>query len=168
MKNPLEEYLEKKAAPGDFMSGIGKSLSAGRLGRAAGGAILGAGTAGAVGLAGMGAQKLVDAATKARDFKNMLAFDAELAAKHEENPRLVNQMFSTLRAFNPALTKDPATASAVVMHMTIDPAAVAGQLVNVLPLHDRGRGGLGPMMMQGALGGAKPGGGGGKHSRDSE
>lgn len=165
--NPLEAYLKEKTAggPGDFMQGFGKKMNMRGAGGAVGGALMGAGAAGAVGLAGVAAQKLYDAATKANDFRAMLAFDAELAATHQENPRMVNQMFSTLRTFNPSFTKDPAVASALVHQMVDSPQGVAGMMETVLPLRDKMRGQVGPAMMQGALGGAKATGGGGKHQR---
>lgn len=122
---------------------------------AAGNAAMAAAGAGAVTLAGMAAQKLYDAATKAQDFKAMLSFDAGLAAKHQEDPRLVNQMFSTLRTFNPSFTKDPAVASSLVARMVDSPGGVSGMMGEVLPLRDKMRGQIGPAMMQSALGGIK-------------
>ena len=166
-KNPLATYLSEKTAGfwGDVATGAGQKLTGKNLGRTGGGALMGAGAAGAVGLAGLAAQKLYDAATKASDFRQMLAFDAELAAKHQEDPRLVNQMFSTLRTFNPSFTKDPAVASSLVARMVDSPGGVSGMMGEVLPLRDKMRGQVGPAMMQGAMGGAKAGGGGGKHER---
>jgi hypothetical protein len=165
--NPLSEYLSVKTAagPGDFMQGLSKKMNMRNAGGALGGALMGAGAAGAIGVAGFAAQKLVDAATKAHDFRQMLAFDANLAAKHEEDPRLVNQMFSTLRTFNPSFTKDPAVASSLVARMVDTPGGVSGMMGEVLPLRDKMRGQVGPVIMQGALGGVKGGGGGGKHQR---
>jgi hypothetical protein len=186
--NPLEKYLSEKTAglSGDlsgavfagashvkppasgwdqFLGAAGRKLSPKNLGGAAGGALATAGAAGAVGLVGLAAQKLVDAATKAHDFRSMLAFDANLAAKHEEDPRLVNQMFSTLRTFNPSFTKDPAVASSLVARMVDSPGGVSGMMGEVLPLRDKMRGQIGPAMMQGALGATRGGGSGGKHER---
>jgi len=174
-KNPLSEYLTMKTAgPGDFFQGFSKKVNLRNAGGAMGGALMGAGAAGVVGLTGLAAQKMYDAATKAQDFKAMLAFDAGLAARHQEDPRMVNQMFSTLRTFNPSFTKDPAVASAMVGQMVESPQGVPGMMGEVLQSRDKLRPALGPMMQQGALGSAKPSGGdgsdggGGKHKHGGQ
>jgi hypothetical protein len=160
-KNPLAEYLTEKTAElpsPSFMQSFGRQLSGGNIGRAAGQAVTGAGLAGAAGLAGLAAQKLVDAVTKAQDFKQMLAYDAELAQLHQEDPRLVNQMFSTLRTFNPSFTKDPVVASNYVRRMASDPSQASGMAEAALQSRDKARPSLnvGEMMLR------RAGGAGGK------
>ena len=109
--NPIEAYLQEKRAGfgGDFVGGLGRPFGGG----AGFASTLGSGLSGAaaMGLAGAtiaatgkGVQKLYDAATKSRDFKNMLEANPDLAEHHAENPQRFNQMFSTLRTFNPAFT----------------------------------------------------------------
>lgn len=148
-KNPLEEYFEEKTA-GLFSQGLGEGVRKGfgtpgrrgfDMGKSlvehAGGAA--AATAGAAAVAGglYGAQKLYDAATKARDFRAMLGVDPRLAERHEENPRLVNQMFSTLRTFNPQFTRDPIVAANYVVAMVEDPANAAGRATDALSFRDK-------------------------------
>jgi len=161
-KNPLAEYLtEKKAFGGADAGSFGGNMMAGLKGslggRALGGALGGAAMAGGVGLAGLAAQKVMDAMTKANDFKQMLAYDAELAQMHQEDPRLVNQMFSTLRTFNPGFTKDPVVASSYVKKMVDGaPTGVAGSVATEALSHrDQLRPAvpLGQMMLGKAMGG---------------
>lgn len=169
-KNPLASYLsEKTAAPGDFMSGVASKMAPKQLGRSVGGALVGAGAAGAVGLAGLAAQKIMDAATKARDFRQMLSYDAQLAQRHAEEPQLVNQMFSTLRAFNPAFTKDPVVAGSYLHQMLDNPEQAGSVATEALTHRDKARPQIpmGDMMLRSALGGAQGGSRGGRE-RPSE
>jgi hypothetical protein len=167
MKNPFEEYLTEKTAISAGLKGrvmverfgrnVAQGLSGGRggIGMDIGKAIRGAGLAGGVTLAGLAAQKVVDAMTKATDFKEMLAYDPELASMHEENPQVVNQMFSTLRTMNPAFTKGPVVASDYVKRMVSDPEHAAGQATEALQHRDQMRpfGPIGQMVMGKAMGG---------------
>lgn len=142
-KNPIEEYLSEKTAgfAGNFANEVGNALRPGNLGTLAGRGLVGAGMsavgAGAVAGATHGVQMLYDAATKAKDFRLMLAQDAELAQRQQENPKLVNQMFSTLRTFNPAFTRDPVVAAAYVSKMVGDPMHAGAHAVEALQYRDK-------------------------------
>lgn len=146
-KNPVEEYLTEKTA------GFGASLYGGakgvaqdafkpeHLGSSAMRGLIGTGMAaagaGTVALGIHGGQKLYDAATKARDFRAMLQADPRIAQMHEENPQRVNQMFSTLRTFNPQFTRDPIVASSYVHKMVEDPMHAGGVAVEALNFRDK-------------------------------
>lgn len=143
-KNPVEEYFQEKTAV-SFGAGLqaglrGNHVSAGQLGQRMGQGLvntgIGAVGAGAVAGAAFGAQKIYDAATKARDFRSMLEADPRLAQLHQEDPRRVNQMFSTLRTFNPSFTRDPIVASHYVLQMASDPVH-AGSIATDVPLNSR-------------------------------
>jgi hypothetical protein len=148
-KNPIEEYFAEKTA-GLFWQGIGEGARQGfgtpgrrgfelgkRMISGAGGAAAAAAGAGAVAGGVFGAQKLYDAATKARDFRAMLAADPRVAHMHQEDPRRVNQMFSTLRTMNPAFTRDPVVASSYVHKMVEDPSLAGGVAVDALQFRDK-------------------------------
>lgn len=174
-KNPLDEYLEEKQAAG-FLSGLGGGIQRGlgaaipsghalphevfsgaafgrTIGSAVGRGAMAAAGAAAIGLAGAGAQKLYDAATKNRDFKRMLDLNPDLAERHQENPRMFNQMFSTLRTFNPSFSRDPLVAGTYMRQMSEDPMHAGGKVVETLTYRDK----MGPPtsegIMRAALGG---------------
>jgi hypothetical protein len=176
-KNPVEAYLTEKTA--SLFGGIGRSIGAnvgafgggagqalathfnpGTMGQNAVKGIIGAGTAalGAGAVAGgiYGANHLYNAATKAHDFRQMLAADQQLAALHAENPRLVNQMFSTLRTFNPSFTRDPVVASQYVRHMSEDPATAGGVAVEALQSRDKMKNPLIDHVSRAMFAGGKP------------
>lgn len=143
-QNPVEDFLSSKVAgfgsvareaAGGFMDTarqLPRHLGAGAA--TAGGAALG--TAAVVG-AGVAAQKLYDAATKGRDFRMMLDHDPALAVKHEENPKLFNQFYSTLRTFNPDFAKDPVVAGRYLHQMMDAPEAAGGVVVETLNFRDK-------------------------------
>lgn len=150
MKNPVETYLNEKTAVSfgtGLSAGLRGSLRPGavgyRIGRGAVNVGLAATGAGAVAGATYGVQKLYDAATKARDFRSMLDANPDLAQKHEEDPRVFNQMFSTLRTFNPAFTRDPIVAGAYIRRMVDDPMAAGAHAVEALQYRDKVRNTLG-------------------------
>lgn len=177
-KNPIEEYLEKKAdwfgpamrgaASGakravtgrggadlpfsPFLAGrkAGNTLVGGALGAA--GAIAGAGT---LSLAALGVHKLYDAATKTRDFKSMLEYAPDVAEMHAENPQKVNQMFSTLRTFNPDFTRDPVVASSYVRRMVgeAESGGAGGIAVEALQSRDKMKHPYSDTVLRAALGG---------------
>lgn len=157
-KNPVDEYFSEKTAsqaPLPFGGGFFKSfggtlrqgLNRGQMGEsaakgllAAGGAALGAG---AIAGATHGVQKAYDAATKARDFRSMLESNPDLAQAHGEDPKLVNQMFSTLRTFNPAFTRDPVVAGSYIRKMVSDPMHAGGVATDALQFRDKTKNQLG-------------------------
>jgi hypothetical protein len=122
-KNPVEEFLEKKAA-GGFSSAV-KSFPK-HLGNAAAGAA----AAGAVGLvgAGLGAAVggILDAATKGHDFRQMMVHNQDLHEHHQADPTRFNLMFNTLRTMNPEFSKDPLVAGAFMRRMIESPTGLGG------------------------------------------
>jgi hypothetical protein len=133
------------------------------LGQIAGKGVAGAGmaTAGtaAVSLAAMGVHKLYDAATKTRDFNSMLQYAPDLAEAHAQNPQHVNQMFSTLRMFNPDFTRDPVVASGYVRQMVDNPGGAGGIATEALQHRDKIRHPYSDQLLRSAMGG------GGKRSK---
>ena len=173
--NPLEAYLREKTA--NFMGsmrGVGRGAmgSMRGVGRGAmealngeggkglahtigGGVAKGAlGVAGglAVAGAGMAAQKAYDAVTKTRDFRAMLDANPDLAAKHQESPRLFNQMFSTLRTMNPSFSREPIVAGAYMRQMVGDEEHAGATAVEALEHRDKMRS---PLMAAFSGGGGK-------------
>lgn len=157
-KNPLFAYLGEKQAGrfGDFSQGLGRSFTAGNLGERAGNAAMA--TVGAAGVAGAtaGAKALYGAVTKARDFRSMLAENPDVAAKHEEDPRVVNRMFSTLRTFNPAFTQDPIVAGTYMRHMLENPQTAGTHAVEALGHRDKTKSPLGDMALRASMAGWQP------------
>lgn len=148
-KNPVEEYLSEKTAGfgRNFANEVVNAVRPGNLGQLAGRGLVNAGAAaagaGAVALGTHGAQVLYDAATKARDFRSMLEQNPDLAQKQQEEPKLVNQMFSTLRTFNPAFTRDPVVAGSYVRQMVENPMHAGGIAVEALQYRDKTKNQLG-------------------------
>lgn len=105
---------EKTAMVGQAVGGLlGEGL--GRLGKQTGQALAG-GLAGAaagalVGGLGDAVGHLHDAATKARDYRAMIAQHPHL---EQENPAAVQSAFTTLRRFAPEFSKDPLIAGSYV------------------------------------------------------
>lgn len=147
-KNPVLDYLQEKTAAG--FGGIGQAVGRAAkspFGQRAGEAAAAAGAVGAVGGGIALANKLYDAATKARDFRAVLESDPDLAAQHQEDPafaRRVNAAFSTVRRFNPAFSKDPFVAATIVRQLAENPNSsgqVAMELAKTRQAAD------GPMVM---------------------
>ena len=166
MSNPLDDYLLEKNAwwGADFGNALDKGMRSGLQGKALGGAaakgLVGAGTAlaGTAVAAGAvyGAQSLYNAATKARDFRNMLEADPRLQLLHQEDPRRVNQMFSTLRTFNPSFTRDPIVAATYVHQMASNPETAGMTAVEALGHRDKMKAPLTDRMTNAAFGGKEP------------
>jgi hypothetical protein len=127
--NPIEEFLQEKQAfmmPPTAQPGV--SGAASDLGRMfLGGLGAGAATAAVAGAA-IGAKHIYQAATKSRDFKQMLEFDPELKQMHRENPKYINAGFSTLRRLNPEFSSDPMVSSAFVKNVAMGETAGAFNL----------------------------------------
>ena len=179
-KNPIGEYLkEKKAAgflqglgegAGDILTGATHAAAQGgmhgfgqQLGKGLGGATLLAGGTAAIGALGAGASKLYDAVTKSRDFKSMLEYNPDLVEAHQRDPKMFNQMFSTLRTLNPQFSKDPLVAGTYMREMSSDPMHAGGKAVEALQHSDKQRPTFGPSVTQAALKGF--GGGGEKKKK---
>lgn len=110
MSNPVEEFLLAKEAFGlGGMGGAAKSFGR-QAGTAMGmGVATGLGGAAFAGLT-VGAAKLYDAATKTRDFNNMMESNPDLHELHQQDPVGFNRMFSALRTMAPEFTKEPIVA----------------------------------------------------------
>jgi hypothetical protein len=151
--DPVSTYLESKKTAGfgdaarSFMQGAGSLMSnaaqgsaspvAHMLGEHAGHTALAVGSAAVA----YGGAKLLqgayDAATKSHDFKSMLDANPDLGEMHAENPKLFNQMFSTLRTFNPSFTRDPIVAGHYMRSMVGDPMHAGSMAVEALTHRDR-------------------------------
>ena len=147
----MKTYEEKVAAFGDALREMpgqfGRTLQQG-FATAAAGAVIGG--------AGMAASKLYDAATKGRDFRNMLRADPELREMHAANPQSFNRMFTSLRNANPNFSKDPLIAGHYMRLMNQDPQGAGGFLMQAVQERDRFQNGAAMDMYQkGGLEGAK-------------
>lgn len=168
-KNPVTEYLEKKAGAGaEFLSGARGAFKPSEMGSSIGHGALAAGGAAVAGLAAMGMHKLYDAATKTRDFKSMLQYAPDIAEMHAENPQHVGQMFSTLRMFNPDFTRDPVVSSSYVRRMMgeRESGGAGGIAVEALESRDKMKHQFSDNVTRAMTsGGGKGGKGGGKGSK---
>jgi hypothetical protein len=117
--NPLEEFLMEKQAKlsKNTRLGLGHFGSA-ALGAAAVGAGSGIFAAGVV-----AANKIYNAATAKRDFRQMLQWHTDL---QQEDQKLVNQAFRTLRQFAPDMSRDPLVSGAIVKNIVAAPQGAAG------------------------------------------
>lgn len=132
-KNAVTDYLaarEKTAGWGDAFQGAAKGMPNQFAHAAAGGLATAAVGAGIAGM-GIAASKIMDAATKARDFRSMLENNADLQKAHSEDPKKINMFFSTLRTMNPEFSKDPLISGGVVRQMMEYPNGIQGQMAEV-------------------------------------
>jgi len=90
---------------------------AGAFGSAAGHGLAAAGAASVVAGTGLAASKVYDAFTKGRDFKQMLEFNPDLHEHLERNPKMFNQMFTTLRSMNSTYGSDPLVSGTYMRNM---------------------------------------------------
>jgi len=85
----------------------------------------------------LGASKAYDAITKGMDFRSMLEANPHLRPLHKADPKGFNLMFSSLRAMNPAFSKDPIVAGTYMSRMMEEPMHAGGVAVEALT-HARG------------------------------
>lgn len=111
-KNPLEQYLEKKAGIGEL---LGKAKDP-AFNAAVGGLTMGGLTAGTAAVS-FGAKKLYDAITKKRDFREMLAANEDLREHLERDPKFFNQAYTSLRSVNPQFASEPMIAGHYMRQM---------------------------------------------------
>lgn len=116
-----EQEIQQKTAA--FMD------AAKQIGSSAGQALGTAAATGAVAMLPIAVAKLYDAATKARDYRAMLAANPEVHEFAMENPRQAAMMFTSLRSVNPEFSKDPFVAGHVMRQMTNDPQGAGGYLM---------------------------------------
>ena len=138
MSNPFEDFLEEYGPAEEKTAGFADSAKG--FGRDFGSALgFGAATAGASGvIAGIGvaAGKIYNAATKARDFRNMMSFNPDLQEHHDRDPRMFNQMFTSLRNMNPSYSKDPLVAGTYMRQMVESPLTAGGKLTDAIGNRD--------------------------------
>lgn len=126
--DPLTAYLQTKKA--GVFDAVKKRVSSPQFAemmtdRAVGAGLAAGATAAVVG--GAAATKAIyEAATKARDFRRMLEHDPELEQAHQQNPKLFNAYYTTLRTFNPEFSRDPVTASTFMHKMLAGGSSHAG------------------------------------------
>jgi hypothetical protein len=150
--NAVEAYLEKRAGFfGDVAGGARGAFKGENVGKG----LAGIAATGAASLGVLAVQKAYDAATKAKDFKSMLEYAPDVMQMHQEDPKAVSQMFSTLRVFNPDFTRDPVVASSYVRRMVGEPTGAGGIATEALQSRDKMRHPLADRMMSSALGGGK-------------
>lgn len=149
-KNAVDEFLGMKKVA--FGKGFGQHVGMAASGALAGG--LGAAAAGGIGMA---VSKIVDAATKSHDFKEMLAANSDLHEHYQADPKKFNMMFSTLRTMNPQFSKDPLVAGAFMRRMALSPEGIGGIATEALGAHGDFENPLQEMFTGGAREGAKSG-----------
>jgi len=163
MGTPIDTYFEKKAAqlslPG--MSGMGGRIG-NALGQAGTNAAVGAvASAGAAGL-GVAASKIYDAITKRQNFRQMLEHNPDLEEYIQQNPKFFNQAYSSLRAANPAFSRDPLISGTYMRKIMESPLGAGGILGEAMDRQSSGRTPVMDAFGKGALEGAKAGLGGSK------
>jgi hypothetical protein len=160
-KNAVAEYLnarEKTAAPGWGESF--RSAGSGLPGQFAHAATTGLATAAVgAGIAGLGlaASKIMDAASKGRDFRAMLEHNEDLRAAHTEDPKKINMLFSTVRTMNPEFSKDPLIAGSAVRKMFAYPNGIEGHAAELAGGRRNFQSPLLDTFLKGGLEGAKGG-----------
>jgi hypothetical protein len=166
MTNPLDDFLAtrpktaaaslpnrgmKKQALGNPFAGMGGQAKD---------TLLRAGATGLVGAAGAGlgaaVQHLYDAATKSRDFRTMLDHNPDLHEQLQQNPKMFNQAFSTLRTMNPMFSRDPLIAGTYMRQMMDSPLTAGGKAVEALS-HRQPASSILDMFAKGTMEGAKAG-----------
>lgn len=139
MTNPIEEFFEeygeKNAAGEGFRAPVMKALHGMGSGALQGAGVMGAATA--VGAAGLAVSKIYAAATKSRDFRNMLSYNPDLQEHHDRDPRMFNQMFTSLRTMNPGFSADPIVAGSYMRRMTENPLNAGGIAVESVSSRDK-------------------------------
>jgi hypothetical protein len=125
MTNPLDEYLQEKNG-GRFTEQMPNAMA-----NAGANAVIGLGAA----AAGVAATKIYQAVTKRRDFRNMMEANGDLHEEYQRDPKLFNQMFSTLRHFSPQFSSDPMVAGTYMRQMVQSPLTAGGVAIQALGAH---------------------------------
>lgn len=134
MGNPLEDFIEDF---GQTKEAVGARDVAGAFGNAAMTAGATAVIGGAIGGIGFAASKIYGAATKSRDFRKMMEYNPDLQEHHERDPKMFNQMFTSLRTMNPAYSRDPLVAGTYMRQMADSPLTAGGKLTDTLSTRDK-------------------------------
>lgn len=135
MQAQFADALTKKLVErrvGDIMEGAGgfgrgfkQSFTGGAGGRNLAGAMLTMGTGVAMAAAVPAANKIIQAVTKRRDYRQMMEHNPDLGEYKEMNPKLFRQAYDSLRQANPSYGRDPLIAGAH-MRKIMDNPEVAG------------------------------------------
>jgi hypothetical protein len=134
VSNPLDDFYSEFGEPeqekqaGSIGSNFGSAMAQG-LGVAAAGTVMG--------LGGMAVNKLMDAATKGRDFRNMLANNPDLEEHRQRDPKMFNQMYSSLRHMNQHFASDPVVAGTYMRRMVENPMTAGGILSESVSASDK-------------------------------
>jgi hypothetical protein len=131
MSNPVEEFLLTKQALGLNLGGMRSALTSPTAKRIGGAAVAAVGAGiGAAGFAGaVGAtEKMYLAATKTRDFRQMLEANPDLRAHQQADPAGFNRMFTSLRTFAPDFTREPMVAGAYMRNAMETPEESRGMV----------------------------------------
>lgn len=141
MGNPVDDYLTEKQA---FFGGAAKGVAEGARKAFT---PEGLGTLGAQALAVAGAGALIDsarktymAATKNQHFKKMLEVNPDLGETQQQDPKMFNQYYNSLRNLNPQFAADPVVAGSYMRKMTEFPINAGDVLVNSLQSRPSGGG----------------------------
>jgi hypothetical protein len=130
MGNPIENYLKEKQA-GLFGAASRKVVE--EVPKAVGAGIAAAG----LGAAGAAMNKIIDAVAKRRDFRQMMDHNPHLHEAHTSDPKRFNQLYSTLRTFNPAFASDPIVSGSYMDRMWNNPAGAGGIATEALMARDK-------------------------------
>lgn len=153
--NPFEKFMqEKRAGFGDAVrqgvknvpGAMGNALVQGATTAVAGAAVAGVGLA---------ANKIYDAMTKRRDFNRLLETNPDIAQHHQENPKMVNMMFTSLRSMNPSFSSDPLVAGNYMRRMVDSPSSAGALAVEALGHRDATQSPMGDAFQRGAMEGVK-------------
>jgi hypothetical protein len=133
--NPIEEYLDEIGETKEAVDYITPSAKKGLvygLGLAAGASALTAAT--------VAAGKLYEAATKTRDFNKMMEFNPHLRVAHNQDPKMFNQMYTSMRNLNSTFAGDPLVAGRYMTRMLDEPASAGGVLTDLAASVPRDKG----------------------------
>lgn len=148
--DPLSDFLteygtHKEAAMPEQARHFGRAIATGAAAAAAGSVVAGV---------GMAAGRAYDALTKGRDFKEMLSFNPDLQEHHDRDPKMFNQMYTSLRGINPQFGKDPLVAGSFMRRMVDQGGNSGGVLTSAVPT-GRGNSMMQDMSMIGAQAGGQ-------------
>lgn len=127
-----------------------------QLGNHTGQALGTAVASGAVALAGVAVSKLYDAATKARDYRAMLATNPEVREFAKTSPERAGALFTSLRSMNPEFSKDPFVAGEYMRRFSEFPGREGGYMMEAAEHRARFDQPVLDTYLKGGIEGAKP------------
>ncbi len=128
--NPIDAYIKTKTAgmAGDTGRRVLQEIPKG----------IGAGVAAlGIGAATSAVQKIHEALTKRRDFRSMLEYNPHLQEAQAQDPKRFNQLYSTLRTFNPEFSADPIVAGTYMDRMWQNPGGAGAIATEALQARDK-------------------------------